>query len=46
MESYSLPMLFAALILIWWFSWSPWRKNREDQTKRDDDTPPDRSGLS
>ena len=42
MESYSLLILFAAMVVIWWFSWSPWRKDPPDSTQADDDAPEDR----
>ena len=44
METYSLLMLFAALIVIWWFSWAPWRKRSDEAETSDDDTPNERSG--
>lgn len=44
MESYSLLMLFATMVVIWWFTWGPWRKRPSDPAQRDDDTSDDHKG--
>jgi hypothetical protein len=41
MESYSLLMLFGAMVAIWWFTWSPWRKDASDKSPDTDDHPED-----
>ncbi len=44
MESYSLLILFALMVVIWWFTWAPWRKDNDDRGPDADDTPQDGPG--
>lgn len=37
MEPYSLLILFVAMVVVWWFTWAPWRAKSRDESSQSQD---------
>lgn len=40
MEQYALLIIFAAMVVIWWVTWAPWKPRDQAPQDQDDDLPP------